>query len=356
MEKNIVEYKIFYSWQSDCNEKINKIYIRNQLALVIEKIKTNKKGKIKIDYDEATRNTSGSHNIKETLFKKIDECDYFIADVTPVINLYKHLGVTKLNSKVISRLLNLFNFKAVSNSNVMFELGYAVNKLGWDRIILVWNEYYGKVENAPFDIRGHATLTYNHSLTCEENNKLKEKLFNEISKLIKYKPLKLTKNDLNIHDDSAKIKRDRDIENLNYLLANVDFTSLNQIFLNGMNFIPDDVLTYWEFFNAIISDFNFSFYDSKLKSLVIEIHKLWGAILSFPQYYDLDKSGNIKMRGDIKFFDIENYYEFQKTINDNIPKLKSDVESLFELIKGEYMEININDKKMEARKNLVKID
>ncbi|WP_373351094.1 hypothetical protein [Acinetobacter bereziniae] len=352
MEKNIIEYKIFYSWQSDCDEKINKIYIKQQLDLAINEIKKNKKGKIKIDYDEATRNTSGSHNIKETLFRKIDECDYFIADVTPVINLYKYLGITKMNSKVISRLLNLFDFKAVSNSNVMFELGYAVNKLGWDRIILVWNQFYGKVENAPFDIRGHATLTYNYSLTCEDS-KLKQKLINEISKLIKYKPLKLTKNDLNIDDDSTKIKRERDIENLNYLLANVDFTSLNQIFSNGMNFIPDDILTFWEFFNAIISDFNFSFYDSKLKSLVIEIHKLWDSILSFPQYYDLDKNGNIKMRTDSQSFNIEKYQEFQEIINQNIPKLQHAVENFFELIKEEYMEININDKKMEARKNLV---
>lgn len=352
MEKSITEYKIFYSWQSDCDEIINKRYIREQLESAIKRINENKKGKIKIEYDEATRKTVGSHNIKTTLFEKIDASDYFIADVTPVINQYKYFGMSKIKSEIVNRLLNLFDYKAVSNSNVMFELGYAVNKLGWERVILVWNSFYGKVESAPFDIRGHSTLTY-YSTDGGKNDELKNKLFDEISKLIKYKPLKVTNKDLETVSNADVMQKTRDIENLNHLFSYVDFESLNQIFNEGVGYIRDDVLVYWEYFDAIVKNVNYRFYNVEINNLIKDIHGLWDAILAYPQYYDLDVNGNIVLRRDTHLFDQERYSEFKKVVRDNIPVLKEKVEKLLDTVRKEYIEVDINEKRVEARKKLM---
>lgn len=37
--------------------------------------------------------------------------------------------------------------------NVLVELGYAIARLGWDRIILVMNIEFGPAERLPFDLR-----------------------------------------------------------------------------------------------------------------------------------------------------------------------------------------------------------
>lgn len=48
------------------------------------------------------------------------------------------------------------------NQNVAYELGLAVGALGWERIILVFNEESGKVEELPFDINHHRSLKFSH--------------------------------------------------------------------------------------------------------------------------------------------------------------------------------------------------
>ena len=48
----------------------------------------------------------------------------------------------------------------IPNPNVMFELGFAVRSLGWDRVICICNEEYGDVETQPFDISKHRIITY----------------------------------------------------------------------------------------------------------------------------------------------------------------------------------------------------
>lgn len=42
----------------------------------------------------------------------------------------------------------------------MYELGFAVRSLGWDRIICICNQGYWNVETLPFDISTHRIITY----------------------------------------------------------------------------------------------------------------------------------------------------------------------------------------------------
>jgi hypothetical protein len=131
---------VFYSWQSDSPKKTNLNAIRGALksaAANIEKTHTD----LEIVPDEATRATSGSPNIPLKILEKIQACDVFLADLTTI---------TPVRAR-----------RACPNPNVSFELGYAVADLGWDRVILLFNQAYGSFpKDLPFDIIQQRVGTY----------------------------------------------------------------------------------------------------------------------------------------------------------------------------------------------------
>lgn len=142
MKKN---FTIFYSWQSDL--KGNRNFINSCIEKAIKEVKKKHKTNfdLQINLDRDTKNQSGSPNISSTILQKIDECDIFIGDVSLINN--------SLLNKIIKPRLT-------PNPNVLIELGYAINLLGWERIICVNNLKYGKTEELPFDIRGHRITPY----------------------------------------------------------------------------------------------------------------------------------------------------------------------------------------------------
>ena len=95
--------------------------------------------------DEDTRGRVGNKDIVRDVLDKIERCDIFLADLTPVTSMYKDV---ENNST-----------KLLPNSNVMFEYGYAFHCKGENRMIsLARLESDEHVENLPFDIN-HNTLT-----------------------------------------------------------------------------------------------------------------------------------------------------------------------------------------------------
>jgi hypothetical protein len=93
---------------------------------------------VKIDKD--TAGVPGSPDIAATIFDKIAKADLFVADVSII-------GGTKR--------------RRTPNPNVLVEVGYAVHALGWERVILVFNEAFGTIEELPFDLRPKRIATYN---------------------------------------------------------------------------------------------------------------------------------------------------------------------------------------------------
>lgn len=137
---NSNEIPVFYSWQSDCPEETNLNAIREGLIFAAKKFKATHPG-IKIVRDEATRDTSGSPNIVAKLLEKIELADVFIADVTTI---------APPGAK-----------RPCPNPNVSHELGYAVAHVGWDRIILLFNEAFGSFPaDLPFDFAQHRANPY----------------------------------------------------------------------------------------------------------------------------------------------------------------------------------------------------
>lgn len=136
---------VFYSWQSDLPDTLNRRLIRNALNEAANEINQDDSLDLHVTTDEATRDSPGSPNIADTIFEKIRNCDIFVCDLT------KTAEVTNSENRV----------RKFCNPNVAIELGYAVRTLGWGRIVIVFNEAFGILpDDLPFDARVHRTLPY----------------------------------------------------------------------------------------------------------------------------------------------------------------------------------------------------
>lgn len=138
-------YTVFYSWQSDTKDGSRKI-IENALSNAKEKLKEN--NGISIEIDHSTLGKSGMPSIDQTILRKIDNCDIFLCDLTPVVKYEKKEG----NGKIIT--------KQVPNPNVLFELGYAMSAVGVDYIVPVAHQGTWLPAEMPFDINHHSVYCF----------------------------------------------------------------------------------------------------------------------------------------------------------------------------------------------------
>jgi hypothetical protein len=149
--------KVFYSWQSDLPNNTNRGLIGKALDGAAEDVGSEVATEIIPVVDRDTSGVAGSPDIRQTIFSKIQSCDVFVADVSIIGNA---------------------NGRFVCNPNVLVELGYALNALGENRVLLVHNDAFGRVEDLPFDLRGRRTVRY----TARESDPTKS---TERSRLIK---------------------------------------------------------------------------------------------------------------------------------------------------------------------------
>jgi|GEM_PF-6733995 len=141
---------IFYSWQSDSPNATNWNFIQTALERTIKDL-VNEDLALDPVLDRDTQGVAGAPNVAATILDKIGKASVFVADVS-IINPWDKGEKNPLDEEKDKRL--------TSNPNVLFELGYAVAKLGWESIILVHNLASGAIEELPFDIRAHRPLKY----------------------------------------------------------------------------------------------------------------------------------------------------------------------------------------------------
>jgi len=130
---------VFYSWQSDLPNPCNRGFIQEALENAADAIKADDTIAIEPVVDRDTQGVPGAPDIASTIFSKITAADVFVADVS----------ITGRGEK-----------RATPNPNVLIELGYAFKALGHERVILVFNRAFGKIEELPFDLRTRRVLAY----------------------------------------------------------------------------------------------------------------------------------------------------------------------------------------------------
>ncbi|MCF8459172.1 MAG: nucleotide-binding protein [Flavobacteriales bacterium] len=148
-------FTIFYSWQSDTDDRYNRNFIEKCLKKAISELKRDDTIQVVPSIDKDTVGKSGSPDILEIIKSKIDSCDIFVADVS-LINTSK---------------LSLFcKHRNAPNPNVLFELGYASSRLSKARIICLNNGSFSEIDKLPFDIRNNRILSFK----CDKKELAKE--------------------------------------------------------------------------------------------------------------------------------------------------------------------------------------
>lgn len=129
---------LFYSWQTDTNTKVTKYFIRSALEKAILQLQQEffieEPERVELIIDHDTKGLPGSPPIADAILRKISNCGIFLADLTYVARVPRKHGV--------------------SNPNVLTERGYAIDKVGHERMIAVMNEAYGAANKLPFDLQG----------------------------------------------------------------------------------------------------------------------------------------------------------------------------------------------------------
>src|SRR4030065_207825 len=97
---------VFYSWQSDLPNSVNRGFIQDVLENVATKITADNTIDIEPVIDRDTKGVAGAPDIASTIFAKISSADVFVADIS-IIN--------KQNGG-----------RQTPNPNVLIELGYAL--------------------------------------------------------------------------------------------------------------------------------------------------------------------------------------------------------------------------------------
>lgn len=142
--------KIFYSWQSDLPNNTNRGLIEDAAKKAAATIRSDNSLEIDPVILRDTEGHAGSPNIAETILSQIDSSDIFLADVSFIGRVKK---------------------RNMPNPNVLLELGYALKKLGKDKILIVMNTAYGGPDDLPFDLRMLRIIKY----SADENSKKEAK-------------------------------------------------------------------------------------------------------------------------------------------------------------------------------------
>lgn len=142
----IQHFNIFYSWQSDLNKKANNHFIKECIEKAIKELKKEEVATIIPRLDKDTKGITGSPRITDTILSKIDASHLFISDISII------------NSNWSNRI---FKKRLTPNPNVLFELGYALNRLTWDRMICLNNDAFSNIKDMPFDLQQNRISQYN---------------------------------------------------------------------------------------------------------------------------------------------------------------------------------------------------
>jgi len=343
--------RVFYSWQTDLPDAVNRNLIRAALNASAAAFDSDPSTKTAITIDEATRDLPGSPNIATAIFEKIRGADVFVADLTKVAEHTNYAG----------------HVRKYCNSTVAIELGYAIRVLGWDRIIIVFNEAYGTVsDDLPFDARGHRISLY----CCQAQSAavgsgsgaggsvpnatghLRTILIAALKLIAEKNPTRPEKAEA---DPAKAITRERDVQQLREVFEWVDLGLMDR-FIDELGYgrvlyVGEGM---YQRLDAVVASASFHITDPELHELVVRFRKAWGRCFRYFAYMDttpLGTSAYFKMPGDIPTSP-EQYKQFQYTTKQWKP-LRSSLDALTNYVRKHYLEI---DARQSGKQRLEEIE
>ena len=136
-------YSVFFSWQSALPE--TRSVVGQALDSAVRRLERGGTLEEATRVDQDTDGVAGWPDIASTILEKIERCELFVADITPINGPQS-------------------DFRLTPNPDVMLELGYALaTGLGRSRIVCVVNDAYlpeRDLSKLPFDVRGGRPLVF----------------------------------------------------------------------------------------------------------------------------------------------------------------------------------------------------
>lgn len=319
---------IFYSWQSDLPRETNQTVLRQSIRSANNLIEDDIDN-IRIELDEATRETTGSPNIPQSIFSKISKSDIFICDLTTI------------NADSEKR--------KVPNPNVLIELGYAIAVLGWERIIMLFNTNYGSFPtDLPFDIDRHRTSDFKITNKADKNGK------NQLIQLLKVaiKPI-IEKKPLKPEEEKAlspkERKRKLDINNLTWIMSSLNIQIFDDFLDNMPTTLIARALYFKDWFCDIARSNKFHLYDKELSRLIYNFRDNWDKSFSYYKYYTPDyygKSYKFQIPFDV-FPDKKTEDDFNELTKICL-ELRKNFEDLLSFIRNNYLEVDLEETSQNA--------
>lgn len=331
MAADPTEFIVFYSWQSDLPAATNRQAIRSGLRNASDRLEADNPA-VRVIVDEATRGAPGSPNIPAMIMEKICSCDVFVCDITTI------------NTCAATE------FRHVPNPNVAFELGYAVAKVGWSRIVMVFNEAVASVKEAPFDIDRHRILSYKLTVADPKNRnshaQLAKSLTAAITIIAEHKPARPISG---VAQSPQQVRRSRDIASLKWLLSNIHFPTLDQMTEDLPRLLHSRAFHFWEGFNAVVKNPLFHLYDADLLETVNSMHNSWAICVSNGEQYHTAANPNIyvfKNLGDAPL--TQSQEAVWNTINSARANLQASQQGLLRAIRERYLEVDVGETNQAA--------
>lgn len=176
-----------------------------------------------------------------------------------------------------------------ANPNVLFELGYAIAQVGWDRTVLLLNKAIGKFPtDLPFDISQNRVSSYEiapgsgKSVITAKTKELQSLLEKAIQIII-------DKNPKAPHElrglSREKIRHERDVESLNLLFSRVHIETIQQHIEELPRRILGSSFLFWEDFKGIVTSDSFHIYDRIIEENICDLFTNWQNSYRFVERY-----------------------------------------------------------------------
>ena len=323
------EIRVFFSWQSDSPVKTNSGAIRNALEEAAKGLEM-KNPNVKIVLDEATRDTSGSPNIANKIWEKIDAAQIYVADITTI---------TPEGAK-----------RPSANPNVLIELGYAIGQVGWDRIILLFNVALGKFPgDLPFNIFQNRVSKYSGTLLKKDDSwkkNLKNLMETAIQAVIEKNP-KTPEQLRGLLSD--RIQHARDVESLKWLLSQMHVPTIDDHIQGLPRYIREKIFWFWESFHGVVTNSLFHLYDPVLEEAVCKLFHHWKITLAFCGRYHDAPGGKTHVFTNLGDAPLDSDQEIDwNSIKQSAAEMNSALQKILARVRQYYLEVDINETNSKA--------
>lgn len=260
------KFVVFNSWKSD--EASTRSFITVSLELAAKQV-MQKLPAYQVIIDEATRGRTGSPNIPVSIMDKIKAADMVAC------------GVTIINPKAKSR--------RTPNPNVAFELGFAVEHVGWDRIVMMFDTGFAKIEDLPFDFDRHRAMAISSVVENEEDPDAKSKarkslagkLARGIVQIIKDDPARPTAT-----MSPEQLKREHDRKQLVWLLSQFEIDTLDQFVMYLPKVITESGHHMWLGVWGVMESSAFALYDDEMRQIATEFRDAYRQAMAHVDHYN----------------------------------------------------------------------